>query len=86
VNTPDAPAEAKEVSKGLLERSSKLINTNNATVFQGVLEHYQSINPDLICLLRRRKQNMFEKIWQHDEVYKEEFYSTKPLLILKERE
>jgi len=64
----------------------KLINTNNATVFQGVLEHYQSINPDLICLLRRRKQNMFEKIWQHDEVYKEEFYSTKPLLILKERE
>lgn len=86
VNTPDAPAEAKEISKGLLERSSKVTNTNNATVFQGVLEHYQSINPDLICLLRRRKQNMFEKIWQHDEVYKEEFYSTKPLLILKERE
>lgn len=86
VNTPDAPAEAKEISKGLLERSSKVTHTNNATVFQGVLEHYQSINPDLICLLRRRKQNMFEKIWQHDEVYKEEFYSTKPLLILKERE
>lgn len=86
VNTPDTPEEAKEVSKGLLERSASVKKSDNATVFQGVLEHYQSINPDMICLLRRKKQNIFEKIWQHDEIYKEEFYSTKPLLILKERE
>ncbi len=86
VNTPDSPEEAKEISKGLLDRSSSLVKSDNATVFQGVLEHYRNINPDMICLLRRKKQNMFEKIWQHDEVYKEEFFSTKPLLILKERE
>lgn len=86
VTTPDVPAEAAVVSPGLLERSDSLTKTNNATVFQGILEHYQSINPDLICLLRRKKQNMFEKIWQRNEILKEEFHSTKPLLILKERE
>jgi hypothetical protein len=40
----------------------------------------------MICVLRRRKQNIFEKIWQRNEIFKEEFHTTKPLLILKERE
>jgi nucleotide-binding universal stress UspA family protein len=86
VNTPDAPEEAKVISKGLMGRSSSLTESDNATVFQGILEHYQHINPDMICLLRRRKQNIFEKIWQRNEIFKEEFHTTKPLLILKERE
>ncbi|MGJ8683166.1 MAG: universal stress protein [Nonlabens sp.] len=86
VNTPDAPAEANQISKGLLDRSASLTKSDNATVFQGILEHYKEINPDMICLLRRKKQNMFEKIWQSNEILKEEFHSTKPLLILKERE
>lgn len=86
VKTPDAPEEASKISKGLLERSSRVIKSDNATVFQGILEHYKEINPDMICVLRRKKQNIFEKIWERNEILKEEFYSTKPLLILKERE
>lgn len=86
VKTPDAPEEASIVSERLLANKDSLTNTNNATVFQGVLENYQAINPDMICLLRRKKQNMFEKFWQRNEILKEEFHSSKPLLILRERE
>jgi len=86
VKTPDAPEEAAVISERLLKHKRTLTHTNNATVFQGVLENYQAINPDMICLLRRKKQNMFEKFWQRNEILKEEFHSSKPLLILRERE
>jgi len=86
VKTPDSPKSAAVVNKRLMSKSTSYTQTKNATVFQGVLENYQKINPEMICLLRRKKQNMFEKFWKSNEILKEEFHSSKPLLILKERE
>ena len=56
--------------------------TENATVFQGVLEHLHAYNPDMICVIRR-KRGFFSKLWQDDKVYKKDFESRVPLLILK---
>ena len=41
---------------------SSLKITENATTFQGVLEHFQSNNPDMLCVFRR-KRGFFKKLW-----------------------
>ncbi len=46
VITPEATEESKKIDAELLEMNDSLTETNNATTFQGVLEHFQSHNPD----------------------------------------
>ncbi|WGK65889.1 universal stress protein [Croceiramulus getboli] len=58
-------------------------STENATLFQGVLEHLNENNPDMICVFRR-KRGFFAKLWDEGVIRKSDFESRIPLLILKE--
>ena len=80
VHTPDTADEPTDPK--WLKIGDSFTETNNATIFQGVLEHFQSNNPDLLCVLRR-KRGFFQKLWEKSAVMKKEFHTTKPLLILK---
>ena len=62
--------------------ASTFKTSENATVFQGVLEHLHVTEPDLLCVMRR-KRGFFNRLWQEDVVKKADFESRLPLLILK---
>ena len=80
--TPDVVDEDHSIDKELLDLKSSLIVTKNATIFQGIVEHFQSNQPDILCVFRR-KRGFFEKLWEKNTILKKEFYTTKPLLILR---
>jgi len=82
VQTPDSTDEMQDVSKELNKMSSSYTASTNATTYQGVLEHFQSVSPDMICVVRR-KRGFFKKLWEKNVVLKKEFYTSKPLLILR---
>lgn len=81
VITPDATEESNVIDSDLLGLKSSLTTTKNATTFQGVLEHFQSHNPDMLCVVRR-KRGFFKKLWEKNIVLKRDFHTSKPLLIL----
>jgi len=62
--------------------STNIINSENATVYQGVLEHKIEIKPDVICVIRR-KRGFFNKLWVQNSIKKIDFESRVPLLVLK---
>ncbi|MEZ4778032.1 MAG: universal stress protein [Flavobacteriaceae bacterium] len=82
VITPDVAGEDQTIDKELLDLKATLTVTENATIFQGIVEHFQSNQPDILCVFRR-KRGFFEKLWEKNTILKKEFYTTKPLLILK---
>ncbi len=81
VKTPGFKEEDLVLDKDLQEIKNKLTTTENATTYQGVLEHFQSNNPDLLCVFRR-KRGFFKKLWAKNTVLKSEFYCNIPLLVL----
>ncbi len=82
VKTSDVTEEDMEIDPALLAFNSNVQVTENATIFQGILEHFQSQNPDMLCVFRR-KRGFFEKLWESNTVLKRDFHTSKPLLILK---
>lgn len=85
VETPDSDDTMKGISEALKEMSASYKTTTNATTYQGVLEHFQSVDPDIICVVRR-KRGFFKKLWEKNVVLKKEFYTSKPLLVLRVQE
>ena len=85
VKTPDTVGDNTPMSKDLLSLNSVITESENATIFQGVLEHFQSHNPDILCVLRR-KRGFFQKLWEKNSILKKEFHTSKPLLILRGQE
>lgn len=67
-----------EEMKGLIDNVQK---TENPTTYQGVLQHQESIKPDLLCVVRR-KRGFFTKQWEKNVILKKEFSSTIPVLVL----
>ncbi|WP_289043956.1 universal stress protein [uncultured Olleya sp.] len=58
------------------------VETENATTYQGVLEHHQAVNPDLLCVVRR-KRGFFNKMWEKNSILKRDFYiASFPVLVL----
>lgn len=82
VKTPDFTEEDLVLNQGLLELQSSFTTTENATTFQGVLEHFKTHNPDMLCVFRR-KRGFFKKLWEKNIILKQEFHTSIPLLILK---
>tara|TARA_R110002126_G_scaffold291781_1_gene457995 strand:- start:66205 stop:66996 length:792 start_codon:yes stop_codon:yes gene_type:complete len=82
VKTPDYAQEDLVLDQNLEQLKSTLTVTENATTFQGVLEHIKTHNPDMLCVFRR-KRGFFKKLWEKNTVLKEEFFTTVPVLILK---
>jgi nucleotide-binding universal stress UspA family protein len=82
VKTPKLDARDLELNKKLESLINKLIPTTNATVYQGVLEFLHEEDPDMLCVIRR-KRGFFKKLWENDRVKKIDFDSNIPLLVLK---
>jgi nucleotide-binding universal stress UspA family protein len=82
VKTADYTDEDLVLNKDLEKLKTSLTISENATAFQGVLEHFQKFNPDMLCVFRR-KRGFFKKLWEKSTVLKEEFHTNIPLLVLK---
>ena len=82
VKTPNYKQEDLNINIELEAIQTTLTTTENGTTFQGVLEHLNTFNPDMLCVFRR-KRGFFQKLWEKNTILKEEFYTTKPLLILR---
>ena len=67
-----------EEMKGLVDTVKK---TENPTTYQGVLQHQESMNPDLLCVVRR-KRGFFTKKWEKNVILKKDFSSKIPVLVL----
>jgi nucleotide-binding universal stress UspA family protein len=85
VKTPDYKTEDLTVDDSLKAIQNTFNTSENVTTFQGVLEHFQSNNPDLLCVFRR-KRGFFQKLWEKNTVLKSEFHCSIPLLILSGRQ
>ncbi|WP_353777207.1 universal stress protein [Winogradskyella sp. 3972H.M.0a.05] len=82
VKTTGFLQEDLEFFSDLAAITSSYNSSENATLFQGVLEHLNERNPDLICVFRR-KRGFFKKLWEQNTIKKVEFESRLPLLVLK---
>jgi len=81
VKTPDMAGEEQKTDAQLKNAMASFKETANATIFQGVLEHFQSHNPDILCVLRR-KRGFFKKLFEKNVILKKNFHTSKPLLVL----
>jgi len=81
VKTPHYQNNDFEVNQALSEIVTNTTQSENATTFQGVLEHFQSNNPDMLCVVRR-KRGFFVKKWEKNTILKKDFYSSRPVLVL----
>lgn len=81
VKTPFHNEGDFDVNEELTQLVDNITETENATTFQGVLRHYESHNPDMLCVVRR-KRGFFTKKWEKNEIYKKDFSSTIPVLVL----
>lgn len=71
-----------EINEELISIVTNTTISENATTFQGVLEHYKDNNPDLLCVVRR-KRGFFKKLWEKNVILKKDFHSsTLPVLVL----
>ncbi|MEO9570591.1 MAG: universal stress protein [Polaribacter sp.] len=82
VKTPNFTEKDGEINEGLTALQTSLTTTENATTFQGVLEHFKTQNPDMLCVFKR-KRGFFKKLWEKNIILKKEFFAPIPLLILK---
>ncbi len=70
-----------DVNEDLTKIVSETIYSDNPTTYQGVLEHYKTNNPDMLCVVRR-KRGFFTKLWENSTILKKDFYTTLPVLVL----
>ncbi len=82
VVTPKSSDEDANLNTELDALITNSKTSQNGTIFQGVLEHLHESNPDLLCVIRR-KRGFFVRLWEKDRVYKKDFESRMPLLVLK---
>ena len=82
VKTPGYTKDDLKVNPALMDISQQLTLTENATTYQGVLEHFQSQHPDLLCVFRR-KRGFFKKLWEKNTILKSEFFVKIPVLMLR---
>lgn len=85
VETPESTEEMKAVTDNLKALQSTYTQVEAATTFQAVIEYFQQFNPDILCVIRR-KRGFFKKLWEKNEILKKEFYTSKPLLVLPVQE
>lgn len=82
VKTPGYDSDDLKVHPAIMDISEQLTITENATTYQGVLEHFQSHQPDLLCVFRR-KRGFFKKLWEKSTILKSEFFVKIPVLMLR---
>ena len=85
VKVPGFADRNHKLDDNLMKRSEGLIYSENATVYHGVLEQFQSNNPDMLVVFKRER-GFFVKLWEPDRIYKRDFFCTIPLLVLKNKD
>lgn len=70
-----------DVDEDLQSIVSETMYSDNPTTYQGVLEHYKTHDPDMLCVVRR-KRGFFTKLWENSTILKKDFYTTLPVLVL----
>jgi len=82
VKTPFYNEEDFNVTKELESIVTDTIKSENATTYQGFLENYKQLNPDMLCVVRR-KRGFFKKFWEKNKMLKKDFYVSEfPVLVL----
>lgn len=81
VKRPNYSEADLQVNTALLDLSKDLTITENATTYLGVMEHFKNLDPDLLCVFRR-KRGFFKKLWEKNTISKSEFYVPVPVLVL----
>lgn len=81
VKNPGYTEEDLKVNPALMDISSQMTITEHATTYLGVLEHFQSHHPDLLCVFRR-KRGFFKSLWEKNTILKSEFSARIPVLVL----
>lgn len=82
VKTPFYNKGDFEVNEELSSLITKTTKSENATTFQGVLEHYKDNDPDMLCVVRR-KRGFFTRLWEKNAIMKKDFHSSSlPVLVL----
>lgn len=81
VKNPGYNEEDLQVNPALLAISEQMTITEHATTYLGVLEHFQSQHPDLLCVFRR-KRGFFKNLWEKNTILKSEFSVRIPVLVL----
>ena len=82
VKTPYHNEGDFDIDKHLKSIITNTTYSENATTFQGVLEHYKENDPELLCVVRR-KRGFFTKLWENNTILKKDFQSsTLPVLVL----
>lgn len=81
VKTPGYTDDDLKINTALMDICSKLTITENPTTYLGVMEHFQSKQPDMLCVFRR-KRGFFIKLWEKNTISKSEFYVPIPVLVL----
>ena len=81
VKTPGYTDDDLKINTALMDICSKLTITENPTTYLGVMEHFQSKHPDLLCVFRR-KRGFFIKLWEKNTISKSEFFVPIPVLVL----
>ena len=64
-----------------MDISKNLTISENATTYLGVLEHFRTKQPDMLCVFRR-KRGFFKKLWEKSTILKSEFFAPVPVLVL----
>ena len=82
VKNPGYTEEDLEINTALMDVSSQITITEHANTYLGVLEHFQSHQPDLLCVFRR-KRGFFKSLWEKNTVPKSEFSARIPVLVLR---
>ncbi len=81
VKTPGYTEEDLQINTNLMDLSSQLTFTENATTYLGIMEHIQAKQPDLLCVFRR-KRGIFQNLWEKNTIPKAEFSARIPVLVL----
>ncbi|WP_299528077.1 universal stress protein [uncultured Lutibacter sp.] len=82
VITPYNTLEDNSLHQNFKEVADTIFNSENATVYQGVLEHLIEINPDMMCVIRN-KRGFLIRLLEQNTIKKIDFESRVPLLVLK---
>ncbi|HET7361022.1 MAG TPA: universal stress protein [Salinimicrobium sp.] len=85
VKTPETTEEMAKLTDNLTQLQTKNETVESATTFQAVLEHFHLHNPDMLCVVRR-KRGFFKRLWEKNTILKREFHTSKPLLVLQVQE
>ena len=82
VKTPYHIEEDFQLNDELKSIVTNVSEVESPTTFQAVLEHYKAHDPDLLCVVRRRR-GFFSKLWEDDIILKKDFHTTTmPVLVL----